>query len=96
MANMVITKVGSNGVYVDFGVYAGSKLKSPQGFNSNTIISIRPTPTSDGTQVLVQGRDAQVWQVCHTTLMNYMTIDTIDGVAPTSQADLINKLTALM
>ena len=95
MANIIILKVG-NGLYIDFGVYASSELKSPQGFNVNTMVTVRPTPNANEVQVLVQGRDAQMWNVSHVATPGCMIIDLIDGVAPTSQADLIKKLTALM
>lgn len=46
--------------------------------------------------VSTDGRDSQKWSVCHTATTGYMIIDTIDGAAPTSQNDLISKLTAIM
>lgn len=94
MANIVITKVGSNGVYIDFGIYESSDLLSPQGFSCKTIEHVEPC--GGGVCVKTTGRDPQTWDVSHTTLTGFMTIDTIDGVAPTGQDDLINKLTALM
>jgi len=94
MANIVITTVGNNGVYVDFGVYASADRLSPQGFNANTIQHIAPSST--GVVVKTVGRDSETWYVTHTALTSYLIIDTIDGVAPTSQADLISKLTAIL
>ena len=93
MANIVVTKT-NNGVYVDFGVYASSDLRSPQGFNSNTIQHVEPY--GDGVYVYTTGRNPQIWPVCHTETTGFMIIDTIDGQSPTSKADMINKLTALM
>ena len=96
MANIIITSVGNYGIYVDFGVYDSEELPSPQGFNTRNIVTVKPTNETDGVYVFMEGKDAQIWKVCHTSKMGYLTIDLIDGVAPTSQSDLINKLTALM
>lgn len=96
MANIVITTIGNDGVYVDFGVYASSELLSPQGYQGKTIISVSPTADTNGIHVLTQGRDAQKWPVCHTATAGYMIVDSIDGVTPTGWSDLISKLTALM
>ena len=94
MANIVITSKGTNGIYVDFGVYASSELLSPQGFNTANIEHIEPCTT--GVCVKTSGRDPQTWQLCHTAIGGYMIVDDIDGVGVSSQSDLIDKLTALM
>lgn len=96
MANIVITSKGTNGVYVDFGAYEDDSagLYSPQGFNANTIVHVFDDGT--GVELVTQGRDSQRWYVCHATTTGYMIVDTIDGAAPTSIADLVDKLTALM
>lgn len=94
MANIIITSKGNSGVFVNFGDYASSELLSPQGFNSGTIEHIEPSST--GAVVKTRGRDSQTWYVTDAALTGYMIIDLIDGVAPSSQSDLIEKLTALL
>lgn len=94
MANIVITSKGTNGVYVDFGTYASADLSSPQGFGKCFIEHIEPS--GSGVRVVYGGRDAQCWKLSHTAVTDFMIVDTIDGVAPTSQDDLIDKLTALL
>ena len=94
MANIVITNKGINGLYVDFGSYASSSLLSPQGFNTQNMSHI--FPEGSGVRVVMEGRDSQSWCVSHTAYAGFMIIDTIDGAAPTSQSDLIDKLTSLL
>jgi len=96
MANIVITSKGTSGIYVDFGVYEDDSagLYSPQGFNSNRIDHVFDDGT--GVEVVYSGRDPQRWYLCHASTTGYMIVDSIDGVAPTSIADLVSKITALM
>ena len=96
MANIVVTSKGTNGIYVDFGVYEddSNHIYSPQGFNSNLIEHIYDDGT--GVVVLVNGRDSQCWKVCHTATTGYMIVDSIDGASPSSASDLVDKLTALI
>ena len=96
MANIVITSKGVNGIYVDFGVYEDDSLGlfSPQGFNSAFLTNVY----DDGMGVcaVMEGRNSQKWCVHYTATTGYMIIDSIDGVTPTSVADLVEKLTALL
>lgn len=94
MANIVITSKGTSGILIDFGVYTSSSLKSPQGLNS--LFMSHVSKNGDGVDVVYEGRDAVRLCFCHTAVDGFMIVDTIDGVAPTSAADLVEKLTALM
>jgi len=97
MANIVIVSKGTNGILVDFGIYETTKNPSPQGFNVNDISNVRPYTVDgiDGVLVVMGDRNGQDWLVCKGTLTGFMTIDLIDGVAPTDNDDLISKLIAL-
>tara|TARA_R100001244_G_scaffold63542_1_gene52769 strand:- start:4917 stop:5201 length:285 start_codon:yes stop_codon:yes gene_type:complete len=94
MANIVITKKGNSGLYVDFGGYSSSELQSPQGFNGKLLEHVEPYGA--GVVVKMSGRDSGAWYVAHTATAGFLTIDTINGVPLLSKSDLIDKLTALM
>ena len=98
MAKIVITKE-NGGVYVDFGEYASAELESPQGFHPITIIHVTPVTIKgvSGVGVITDGRDRQNWNVSHEEPGEpFMKIDSINGVAPSSTADLVKKITELM
>jgi hypothetical protein len=103
MANIVITTKGTSGIYVDFGDYDGAtvgniKISSPVGFNAKNLEKIEPYGI--GVRVVMSGlREGATWHVTHDSDYvgsDYFIIDSIDGLAPTGQTDLISKLTALM
>lgn len=103
MANVKVTKHGTNGIYVDFGDYAGEEfgyttVSAYEGFNAVFIEHIEPK-NDDVICVKYEGRDAQTWPLTHDgdySGSDAMIVDTIEGVAPTSQSDLIKKLLALL
>ena len=100
MANVVITKTG-NSIIVDFGVYVASNevdyLKSSYLVNDLVKVSL----VKDSSHVELKIKDAHSstrWALTYDSAYGgseYFIIDTVDGVAPTSELDLFNKLTAL-
>ena len=101
MANVVVTSKGTNGIYVDFGVYESSEVSSPQGFNSCHLTHIEAYTFGghDGVRVVYEGSDKQKWFLTHDSSYSgsdFYIVDSIDSVAPTSQSDLIDKLTQLL
>lgn len=94
MSNVVVTSKGTNGIYVDFGDYE-PRLGKPQGFNSVFINHVYPE--GGGVVLKYEGRDAQTFYLSHNNQGDdFMIVDNINGATPTSQDDLIEKLTALM
>lgn len=94
MANIVVTKKGDYGIFVDFGVYS-QIVPSPQGFNLRSLLYI--TPSGSGVRVIYPKN--QSFLITHDSNYvgnEFMIVDSINGVAPTSQADLIEKITALL
>jgi len=106
MPNIVITSKGTNGIYVDFGDYVGKQtpigiLRSPQGYNACYVENIEPEVKDgdNGVRVVYEGTDRQKWNLTHDENYSgdhFMIVDTIDGAAPSSQNDLIDKITALL
>ena len=104
MANITVTKIGTNGVFIDFGEYAGAnvngrEIKSPQSFSSLLIEHI--IPRGDGVEIIVGGVDGEHWYLSHTDTpdsgnKSFMIVDSINSQAPEDRNDLINKLTSLM
>lgn len=100
MAGITIVKTG-NSFVVDFGVYVSSDLINTvkQSYFIDDIIEIGLI--TDLSNVFVMMRDSDglpMWYVTYDSTYigaDYFIIDSIDGIAPTSQLDLFNKLTAL-
>ena len=98
MANLVITKSG-NSIIVDYGVYGGtsSLLETKSSFSINDIVEI--DFFSD--HVLVMMRDAHgvnQWELTYNSSYsggNFFIVDSVEGVIPSSESDLFDKLTAL-
>jgi hypothetical protein len=91
MANVVIVTSGTN-IDVAFNDYAGGSIPSNARYTQSDIIKIEEF--SD--HVAVTMRDEAVWYCVYTSTNGYLIIDTIDTVAPLSNADLYSKLKALM
>ena len=97
MSNITIVKSG-NSIIVDFGDYA--LLNNVDGRKASykvediSIIWIE----KDNAFVTVKMKDAITtnhWELSFDSAPNSFIIDSIDGVAPTSNSDLFDKLTAL-
>lgn len=100
MANVTIVKTG-NSLIVDFGVYvsSGSVDSVKSGYSINDLIEI--DLTTDLSHLLVMMRDSHgkgQWELTYDPAYvgsEYFIVDLVDGVAPTTQLDLFNKLNAL-
>ena len=90
MANIVISKT-ANSIKVNFNDYS-----TPIGFEEACypLGAIRFYKMSDHVEAFIQSE--RQWKVSYATLSGSFTIDTVDGVAPTSNADLYTKLIALI
>jgi hypothetical protein len=101
MANIVITKSG-NSIIVDFGDYDLSPTidgrKASYKVDDISIIWI----DKDDSFVTVRMKDAitiKEWPLTYDNTYSgsdLFIVDTVDGVAPVSNDDLFDKLTALM
>ena len=97
MANIVITKTG-NIVDVDFGIYAVSNgldgRKATYKVDDISIVWLE----KDDSIVNVKMKDAITtthWLLSFDGANRTFQVDTIDGVAPTNNVDLYNKINAL-
>lgn len=87
MANLVITSTATK-IKVVFNAMAGDFEKGT--WTRESLKSVQMSTD----YVEIHMIDNAVWTVSFDS--NYMQIDLIDGVAPTSNADLYDKLDALM
>lgn len=91
MAFITVVKTGED-IDVNFGVYGdGDKAPTEARYFNTDIIKIEKF--SD--YVAVSIRYERIWYMVWTATGNYMIIDSIDGVAPISNADLFTKLKGL-
>lgn len=100
MANIVITKSG-NSIIVDFGVYQGSPdvdgRKASYKHEDISIVWI----AKDDSKITVKMKDAITtieWPLTYDSTYSgneLFIVDSVDGVAPTSNEDLFDKITAL-
>lgn len=97
MANITIVKSG-NSIIVDFGDYSLSDnvdgTKASYKVEDISVIWIE----KDDSFVTVKMKDAitsKTWPLSYNTVESAFVVDTIDGVIPTSNSDLFDKLTAL-
>lgn len=97
MANIVITKTG-NIVNVDFGIYSVSAdvdgKKASYLVSDISIVWLE----KDDSIVFVKMKDAittSIWMLSFDGSGGTFQVDTIDGVAPTNNVDLYNKINAL-
>lgn len=91
MANIVITST-TNSIKVDFGAY--SSVLDGQTAGCYQKRDIRFYKLSDRVMADVMGE--KEWPVVYTSTSGCFIIDSIDGSAPTSNADLYTKLIAMI
>lgn len=93
MANLVITSTAA-AVLFDTGVY--SALPALNGLQKSMwnkrYFSLRLYPTF--VQVSILGNPS--WAIADVTTTNAYTVDSIDGVAPTSLSDLYDKFAVIL
>jgi hypothetical protein len=92
MANLVITST-TNSIKVDFGVLATSANMKKGVWNKNRI-TFELALLDAHVNVLVIGEPS--WGVSFDGSSGTLQIDSIDGVSPTSNSDLYDKLIALI
>ena len=90
MANIVITT--TNAINVDFGVYSTTLEFSKGSWRKDNIINIKHLTSCIEVNVLSE----KEWLVSFDGAGTSLQIDSIDGVAPTSNSDLYDKLIALI
>ena len=97
MANLVITKSGSS-VIVDFGVYTVADTKVDMTKGSYHIAHIDEVKLySDHVRVEMDGI-REDWLITYDSAYagtEFFIVDSVAGVAPTSESDLFDKITAL-
>jgi hypothetical protein len=91
MANIVVTTT-TGSILVDFGVYSTPLGMSKGVWRKDTLININLR--TDGVLVDIEGQSD--WLVSFDGKVGTFQIDSIDGVAPTSDSDLFDKLKALL
>ena len=92
MANLVVTST-TNSISVDFGVLA-TAANMKKGVWNKSRITFQLALADAHVNVLVIGEPS--WGVSWDGSVNTFQIDTINSVAPTSNSDLYDKLTALI
>jgi hypothetical protein len=91
MANVVVTTSGTNSIVVDFGAYYPTIQYSKMSFDNRNIIEVGLE--SDRVEVTMEGQST--WHLAYTTTTGCYVVDSVAGVAPTSNSDLFDKITAL-
>lgn len=92
MANIVITST-TNSIKVDFGVLGTGNIPKKGTWNKNHVVDFALQPSDTFVKATTIGENE--WQLSFDG-NNGMQIDSVDGVAPTSNSDLYNKLIALI
>lgn len=93
MANLVITS-STNSIKVDFGTYS-SDAQLAKGAWAKA--SIKGVVLAEGdAYIRVDIGDGDTWNVVFSASDSNLIVDSVDGTAPTSNADLYAKLIALI
>jgi len=91
MANIIVTST-TNTIDVDFGDYSSLLDNLLEGCYQKR--EIKFYRFSD--RVVAISHQEKNWNLCYTATTGCFIIDSIDGVAPTSNSDLYDKLIALI
>ena len=91
MAGLTID-ITPNSIQVDFGDFSGAAGMQKGTWALITVLH----GMFDGDVTTVESADSSRWTLSHIANPLAMTVDTIDGVAPTSALDLYNKIAALI
>lgn len=92
MANLVITST-TNSIKVVFNDSASVAGMNRGVWAKDEIAMIKQL---EDDRIEVQTKDLAKWTVSYTNGSNFLVIDSVDGVAPTNNDDLFNKLSALI
>ena len=93
MANITITS-STNAISVDFGVYATMFETKKQTWRKNAISNFRLNYNES--KIFAQILYEKEWMVSYDGSAGTLQIDSINGVAPSSNSDLYDKLIALI
>ena len=83
----------TNSIKVDFGVLGVGSIPKKGVYNKRAIVEMALQPSDTFVKVINSGEPE--WQVSFNGT-NGLQIDSVDGVAPTSNSDLYDKLSALL
>lgn len=93
MANIVVTS-DANTVIVDFGAYYPTNYPvSKAYYNRNDIQKVELFANNVTVHVLNGSKD---WYLSYDGKADTFQVDSVDGVAPTSDSDLASKIAALI
>ena len=97
MANIVITTSGSNSIVVAFNDYSSVVEATKRSYDNRDIVEVEYY--TDYVEVMM--RDAHglnIWMLTYDSSYSgdqRFIVDSVAGVAPTSESDLFDKITAL-
>jgi len=100
MAYMVMVST-TNSIKVDNGVYSGVSgalgvIQKKATFLKSEVFRFSLAPDESYVQILFKSRDNSYFLLSFDGSSGTLKVDSIDGVAPTSNSDLYDKLIALI
>ena len=100
MANIVMTST-TNSIKIDNGVYSGVNsalgvIQKKVTFRKDEAFRFSLTPDESSVIVLFKSRPNGYFVLSFNGATGTLQVDSIDGVAPTSNSDLYDKLIALI
>ena len=97
MANIVITASGSNSIVVAFNDYASTVEATKRSYDNRDIVEVEYY--TDYVEVYMRGAHGiNTWMLTYDSSYSgdqRFIVDSVAGVAPTSESDLFDKITAL-
>lgn len=93
MPNVVVTST-TNSIKVDFGDYASNTIPAKGTWAKHAIANFQ-LADSDA-YVTAHALEEPHWNLVYAASGQNLIVDTVDGVAPSSNADLYDKLIALI
>jgi len=100
MANISVTKSG-NSIIVDFGDYVNSDKIDYSKTSYLLADLVQISLVKDGSHIELKMKDAHIrlrWLLTYDSTYSgteFFIVDTVEGVSPTSESDLFDKLTSL-
>jgi hypothetical protein len=100
MANIVMTST-TNTIKCDNGVYSGvagalGVIQKKATFRKDEVFRFSLAPDESYVQILFKSREKNYFLLSFNGSTGTLQVDTIDGVAPTSNSDLYDKLVTLL
>ena len=100
MANLVMTST-TNSIKVDNGVYSGVSgalgiIQKKATFRKDEIFRVSLEPSELYVEIQFKSRNSNYFLLTYNAASGTLGVDTIDGVAPTSNSDLYDKLVSLI